>query len=421
MYDALNAYLENGLKIILHRIPATKTISCGLWINQGSSYETNDNNGLSHLTEHLVLNPDNVNSKKFQQLMSEVAASGVVYNAATTKEYTCFHFTGLSKTLSICLKALACVAKENHEYTDELFENEKKVVLQEATGFYSSFQQIKERTSQAIWGNTGTGKIIMGDMKVIAGASQEQITNIITDSYVPGNSFLVVIGEVDYASTLTMIDEMFSDWQDRKIRTKEYPIESTPGIYINQSKGQNMVFSVGFKAPSYSDKKRLAAEIAVRMLGQSGLQSRMAQEIRMKRGLSYNFGAFSSFFKKRGTIGFMAVCDKEKSLELVKVLMNVLVQAKEKGFSYEEIEKEKKIMETAMLLSVDNITDHLRCIGRCSVMERNFYVENEIRDIREVEKEEIENVINDILQGDNMGIAAIGQCDVDKLLEAVVL
>ena len=32
VYDVLNAYLENGLKIILHKIPDVKTISCGLWV-----------------------------------------------------------------------------------------------------------------------------------------------------------------------------------------------------------------------------------------------------------------------------------------------------------------------------------------------------------------------------------------------------
>ena len=59
MYDVLNAYLENGLKIVLHKVPEAKTISCGLWVKQGSTYETDENNGLSHLTEHLLINPEN--------------------------------------------------------------------------------------------------------------------------------------------------------------------------------------------------------------------------------------------------------------------------------------------------------------------------------------------------------------------------
>lgn len=70
MYDVLNCYLENGLKIILHKIADVKTISCGLWIKQGSSYETDDNNGLSHLTEHLLLNAKNLKNPEYKEVIT---------------------------------------------------------------------------------------------------------------------------------------------------------------------------------------------------------------------------------------------------------------------------------------------------------------------------------------------------------------
>ena len=93
VYDVLNAYLENGLKVILHKIPGVKTMACGLWIRQGSAYETDKNNGLSHLSEHLLLNPKDVNNSEYKQWMNQVSSEGVIYNAATTKEYTCYYFS----------------------------------------------------------------------------------------------------------------------------------------------------------------------------------------------------------------------------------------------------------------------------------------------------------------------------------------
>ena len=157
----------------------------------------------------------------------------------------------------------------------------------------------------------------------------------------------------------------------------------------------------------------------VRMIGNSGMQSRMAQEIRIKRGLSYTFGGFSSLYKKRGTIGFMSVCDKSKVTEVARVIMDVLMEVKERGFREEEIQREKNIMETSVLLAVDNISEHLRYIGKCSSMDRNFYIENEVRAIRNIEKKDIEQVTKDVLQECNMGLAAIGECNVDELLEVV--
>lgn len=419
MYDVLNAYLENGLKVILHKILGVKTMACGLWIRQGSVYETDENNGLSHLAEHLLLNPKDINNSEYKKLMERVSGEGVIYNAATTKEYTCFHFTGMESTLPICLSSLACIAKDNREFFEEFFENEKSVVIQEATSFYSSYQQIKERTSQAIWGNRGTGKIIMGDMKNIANASRQEVGKLIEDSYVPENATVIVIGNIEYQKTLSMIEERFGTWKDESSHTEEVPVENVPGVYLNRGSGTSAVISIGFRAPAYCAEKRPAADMMVKILGNSGMQSRIVQEVRIKRGLSYTLGGFSSFYKNRGTIGFMSVCDKLKAAEVAKVMMDVLMTAKEKGFSEEEIQREKKIMETGVLLAVDNISEHLRYIGKCSSMDRNFYIENEVRAIRNIEKSDIEQVMSEILQECNMGLAAIGECDADALLETV--
>lgn len=419
MYDVLNAYLENGLKVILHKIPGVKTMACGLWIRQGSVYETDENNGLSHLVEHLLLNPKDVSNSEYRQLMERVSGEGVIYNAATTKEYTCYHFTGMESALSLCLSSLACIAKDNREFLDEYFENEKSVVIQEATSFYSSYQQIKERTSQAIWGNRGTGKIIMGDMRNITKASKEEVLGIIENAYVPENATVIVVGNIDYQKTLAMIEERFGAWVDRHSNVSEIPVENVPGVYLNKGSGNSAVVSIGFRAPAYGAVERPAVEMVVKMLGNSGMQSRIVQEVRIKRGLSYTLGGFSSFYKNRGTLGFMSVCDKSKVTEVAKVMMDVLINAKEKGFTEEEIQREKNIMETGVLLAVDNISEHLRYIGKCSSMDKNFYIENEVRAIRSIEKEDIEQVTSEILQECNMGLATIGECDVDALLDTV--
>lgn len=421
MYDVLNAYLENGLKIVLHKIPEVKTISCGLWVHQGSSYETDEYNGLSHLTEHLLFNAEDIVNEQYKQLIHEISDNGVMYNAATTKEYTCFYFTGLANTLEKCILALAHIAMKNREFDFENFENEKKVVLQEATGFYSSFQQIKERTSQALWGNMGTGKIIMGNMQNISNAEPEQIHNLITSAYVPENATLVVIGNIDYSNVLEIIEQEFSEWKDTKTTTWERAVDDTPGIYINKGSGTSTALSIGFRSPGYDDQRRLAIEMMVRILGGGGLQSRIIKEIRLKRGLAYTVGGFSSFYRRRGTLGFTVVCDKQKSIEAANAMSEVLVDASNSGFSEEEIAREKRVMETDMLLSVDNITEHLRYVGRCGAMGINFYIENEIRSIQNIKKEDVDRAAKELLTESNMGLAAIGVEDTDKLLEAVHL
>lgn len=419
MYEVLNSYLENGLKIIIHKIPNSKTVASGLWIRQGSVYEDDQNNGLSHLVEHLLLNAANEECPEYHSYMEQAVAEGVVYNAATTKEYTCFYFTGLARTMELCLSCLSCIAKDGRTFPSDFFEKEKNVVLQEATSYYSSFQQIKERMSQALWGSVGTGRIIMGSIANITNASVDQINTIIDEAYVPENATVIVIGNVDYDEVLSVIDKKFSDWMDRRSSQRQELIESVPGIYYNPGNGNNTVLSIGFRGPAYSDTYRAATDMLVRITGYSGMQSRMLQEVRIKRGLAYTVGGFSSFYRNRGTIGFLSVCNKEKTTEVSEVMMDVLQKIRENGFSEEEIEREKRVMETSLLLEVDNITEHLRYIGKCSEMASDFYIENEIRHIRQLDGSELNTAIEQILTEDNMGLAAIGECDFDKLLETV--
>ncbi len=421
VYDVLNAYLENGLKIVIHKISEVKTVACGLWIKLGSSYETDDNNGLSHLAEHLLMNQNDVENEEYKRIISDITDNGVYYNAATTKEYTCYYFTGLKSTIDDSLNALSQIAMKNRKFNEDAFENEKKVVLQEAVSFYSSFQQIKERTSQALWGNMGTGKIIMGNLNNIENATKSQVLELINKAYVPENAILTIVGNVDYTDILQKIENKFGIWDDVKVGLEERNVESEPGIYINKGSGNSTVLSIGFRAPGYGTANRLAVEMMVRILGSGSLQSRIVTEIRGKRGLAYNVGGFASFFEKRGTIGFTVVCDKNRSIETAKVLSDVIIQAREHGFNEDEIIREKHVMETNMILAIDNITEHLKYIGRCSSMDKNFYIENEIRLIRNIQKEYVDRAAKQLLCDLNMGVAVIGSSNAERLLETIAV
>ena len=181
MYEVLSSYLENGLKIIFHPLRNTKTVSAGIWVKQGSKYESDQTNGISHLIEHLLVNASNTNNTKYKNIMNEIEFSGVQYNATITKEYTYYYFTGLKSKLDIMIEALACIVIGNKDINKKKLNDEKAVVRQEILTYYSSLNQIVERTNQAMWGNMDVGRIIVGNqdnIDKINGKSQKNIQTI---------------------------------------------------------------------------------------------------------------------------------------------------------------------------------------------------------------------------------------------------
>lgn len=422
MYDVLNVYLENGLRVIMHRIPHIKTVSCGLWVKQGSKYEDDQTNGLSHLLEHLMINPDNDMNPNFQNLIKEISSEGIVYNAGTTKESTSYYMYGLAKNLEKCLKTLSSIVTQNKTFSTTLFENEKKVVTQETISFFSSFNQIKERTSQALWGNMDVGRIIVGNIDNVKNAKLEDIEKILVESYTPENSTLIVLGGIDYYQTLDMIEENFSCWKDSETRPYKEAVESAPGIYFNSTNnGENSVVSVGFRIPGYRDVDRLHIEAMSQILGSPALESRLTQEIRMKRGLAYTLGAFTNSYENRGSLGFTAVCAHKHVPEVIKIMIDEFQKAKNYGFSDEEINKARKVLETNTLFDIDNLTAHLKFLGKCSTYGQLFSLEQELRNIEKIRKDSIQKITNDIFTEDNMCLAAIGNFNIDETIEFLKL
>ncbi|WP_035294885.1 pitrilysin family protein [Clostridium sp. KNHs214] len=422
MYDILNVYLENGLRVIMHKIPYVRTMACGIWVKQGSKYENDDENGLSHLVEHLMINIENDSNQRFKKLINEVSSEGIVYNAGTTKETTSYYFTGLSNMLEKCIETISTIAIDNKTFANELLENEKKVVSQETISFYSSFNQIKERTSQALWGNMGVGKIIVGNLENINNAKISDIENIIKNSYTPENSTLVVVGGIEYQKTLDTIEENFSRWKDTQTRKYKEIVDSEPGIYFNSAgSGKSTAISIGFRTPSYMDAERTNIDIIAKILGDTSLESRLVQEIRMKRGLAYSIGAFTSFYEKRGTIGFTAVCASESVNEVVKIMMDEFHKVKVEGFTDKEINRVKKVLETRTLLDLDDLTSQLKFLGKCTSNGQLFSLEQEIRNIKKSNSESLHKTVQDMFVEEKMGLAAIGNCDVDQVISLLKL
>lgn len=417
MYDILNVYLENGLRVVMHKIPHMRTMACGIWIKQGSQHETDETNGLSHLLEHLMLNIDNNNNPKFQKLIREVASEGIIYNAATTKETTSFYLSGLSRTLEKSIETLASIVIDNKGFSEELFENEKKVVSQETVSFYSSFNQIKERTSQALWGNVGIGRIIVGGIENVKNSKLEDINKILDGTYTPENSVIVVVGGIDYDKTLEVIEKNFAGWKDNDTVQVKEMVDVEPGLYCNISdNGKSSAISIGFRIPGYMDNNRINVDIISKILGDSSLESRLTQEIRMKRGLAYNLGSFTSFYKDNGTLGFTAVCNHKSVNEVIEIMMNEFNKVKHNGFTDNELNRAKKIIETRTLLELDNSISQLKYLGKCSSYGQLFSLEQELRNIQKIKKDDIENLTQNIFNEESIGLAFIGNGNIDEII-----
>ena len=81
--------LDNGINVIMERIPYVKSVSIGVFIKVGSAYETKDTNGLSHVIEHMLFK--RTSSRSSKDIADAIASLGGNLDAFTSKAVSYTH------------------------------------------------------------------------------------------------------------------------------------------------------------------------------------------------------------------------------------------------------------------------------------------------------------------------------------------
>ncbi|ETO30766.1 hypothetical protein RFI_06353 [Reticulomyxa filosa] len=138
--------LENGLRVVTEPIPwNTNSVSVGVFIDAGSRYETEANNGSAHFLEHLAFKGTNKRSRG--QLEIEVENIGGHLNAYTSREQTVYYAQALKEDTEQAVDILADILT-NSTLDPESIDRERSVILTEVflLSFFLSFQKKKKQT-----------------------------------------------------------------------------------------------------------------------------------------------------------------------------------------------------------------------------------------------------------------------------------
>ena len=151
MFDVLTYYLSNGMRVMLHREEGTRIVKVGVVVNQGSMYERDNDNGISHFLEHMVM-ARYENNLAIKELQKKIYMYGASYNATTYKNNTMYYVSGLAEGITTYLQLLRKLVFDIDYFDEDTLQREKLIVERELVSFYSSFNQIADRSIQALYG-----------------------------------------------------------------------------------------------------------------------------------------------------------------------------------------------------------------------------------------------------------------------------
>ena len=119
--------LENGLRVASED-SGLSTCTVGLWIDAGSRYENEKNNGTAHFLEHMAFKGTKKRSQLDLEL--EIENMGAHLNAYTSREQTVYYAKAFSKDLPRAVEILADII-QNSTLGEAEIEREHGVILRE--------------------------------------------------------------------------------------------------------------------------------------------------------------------------------------------------------------------------------------------------------------------------------------------------
>lgn len=154
---------------------------------------------------------------------------------------------------------------------------------------------------------------------------------------------ITVVGDFDPDEVFAWLEESFGDWNSPAPYERigrDAQSQEARSFEVNTPDKTNALMRAGYDFPfTDEDPDYEPLVVAFEIFGGGFLNSRLAQRIRVKEGLSYSVGAgFSSHpIDKRGYVGASATVDPKNMDQLVQSFKEEVIRAVEEGFTQEEV------------------------------------------------------------------------------------
>ncbi|HCX05112.1 MAG TPA: peptidase M16 [Clostridiales bacterium] len=411
--------LDNGLRVVFEKIDYVKSVSIGLWVNAGSTYENNENNGVSHFIEHMLFK--GTKNRAAFQIAEEIEGIGGQINAFTSKESTCFYTKVTAEKFEVSIDILSDMIF-NSTISEDAIEKEKKVIEEEIKMYDDSPEEYAhDLLSKIAFEEKPLSMPILGTKKSLENIDRRVIKDYMEKRYTGPNTVISIVGNVEpefVEKTVRRYFDSFSSDNNHKDSGIKYN-------FTRRIKGVNkdieqLHFCLGTEGFERDNKNYYTLNILNNILGGS-MSSRLFQNIREKQGLVYSIYSFNSCYKETGLFGIYSAINTdsvEKSTDLIKKEIN---KVKKGDIRKEEFDRAKSQMKGNYILSLENTSSRMTILGRRELLyNETITPESIINKIENVKYEDVMNSINYIFDSTKYNIAYIGNLEKHKYIEEIL-
>jgi zinc protease len=297
--------LPNGLTVILaeqHKLPV---VSARLVVLTGSDANPVNRPGLASFTADIL--PEGTNRRSAPQIADDAAQLGTSVRTNSRPDYSAVSIRTLKQNVDAGLELLSDVALDAKFDPSEIDRVRKRRETEVLQLHDEPFQLALGVMLRAVYGaDSPYGYRELGTEESNKIISRDEMLKFWQTGYAPGNSALVLSGDVTADEAHRLAEKYLGKWQGTTGKHQPPAVEakSSRAIYIVDKPGSPQTFVLaGSLGVPRSSADYVPIEVMNNALG--GLfSSRLNMNLREEHG--YTYGGFSQFVYRRGPGFFVA-------------------------------------------------------------------------------------------------------------------
>ena len=399
--------LSNGVKVVLEEIPYVRSISFGIWVNNGSVNEPKEINGVSHYIEHMMFK--GTKKRSARQIAEEMDELGGQINAYTTKEYTCYHTRTLDKHFDIALDVLSDMFL-NSRFDEEDIKKERNVIIEEINMYDDAPEELVHDEMQVqVWKDNAIGMPILGTEETISRIDSRVIKDYFSEHYRNDNTVISVVGYFKEKEMLEKLEKAFGGWKTEKRNDDvEKNVKYIRSIKAVQKDTEQVHVCLAFPSVERDNPKKYVYAVFNAVFG-GGMSSILFQKVREDHGLTYSIYSYLSSYNNCGLFMVYAAMNPNQTQKGLQLIYEECEELKKNGISSEIIEKAKTQVLSNYIISGESTVNRMTSNGG-SMLIRNRIVSQEeiIEGVEKITADDIRKIIECIFDYSKMSLTAAG-------------
>lgn len=397
--------LSNGIRVISEYIPYLKSVSIGVWVGNGSCYETPEENGISHYIEHMLFK--GTKKRSAMDITLEMDSVGGRLNAFTAREYTCYYTKTLDAHAPLAIDILSDMIY-NSTLKEEDMNLERNVIFEEIDMCEDEPDEVVlDLIMEAAYGNSSMGQTILGTKDTLSRIDSKTMRDYIDTHYTSANTVIAISGHFD-DSIFDLLEEFFGKRELSGEKLPEYTVEYQSRTLIKQKECEQVQLVAGFKGIDNLDERVYSLLVFNNIFGE-GMSSRLFQNIREKRGLVYSIYAYHSAYKNTGMFNIAAGMNPSNLCKVSELIAKEINEIKRDKITKEELIRSREQLKGNYILSYENTGSRMQGAGRSLLIGKPICSPEEVLEkIDAVTTDSVAEIIDEILNPGNLSIAAVG-------------